>query len=166
MNDSKKTAIKTSGEFGEIPHIPEELPILPVGNILIFPFVVAPLIVTDERRMAMVNEALSDRKIVGIFALKSKDEEEFATNLHDIGTAVLILKMFRIPDGNMGLMVQGLSRIRLKKITQTEPNLKGFVEALPEDTSRSVQIDALVREVTDMFQQIISISPFLPDELG
>jgi len=166
MNEENGTIVHQPGEFGELPEIPDELPLLPVSNILIFPYVVAPLVITDERRMALINEALSDRKIVGLFAIKSKDEEERAADLYTVGTAILILKMFRIPDGNMGLMIQGLSRIHLDKITQTEPYLKGKVRLIPEDTRSSIKIEALVREVVETFQQISSISPLIPDELG
>jgi len=166
MKEQDDSIIHHPGEFGDVPDIPEELPLLPVSNILIFPYVVAPLVITDERRMALINEALSDRKIVGLFAMKSRGEEEGPMDLYNIGTAVLILKMFRIPDGNMGLMIQGLSRIRLEKITQTEPHLKGQVHLISEDVTESVKIEALVREVVEIFQQIVSISPFLPDELG
>ena len=166
MSDTKDSILLQPNEFSDMPDIPDELPILPVSNILIFPYVVAPLIITEERRMALVNEALSDRKIVGLFAAKSREDEEGPEELYDVGTAVLILKMFRIPDGNMGLMIQGLSRIRLLKITQTDPYLKGSVRLVPEDMSRSVKIEALVREVGETFEQIVSISPFLPDELG
>jgi len=165
MNGKNENIIHQLGDFGDAHNIPSELPILPLANILIFPYVVAPLVISDERRMAMVNDALSDRKIIGLFALKSKEEEVSAGNLYDIGTAVLILKMFRIPDGTMGLLVQGISRIRLLKILHMEPYLKGMVEAIPEQTAKSVKIEALVREITEQFQQIVSISPFLPDEL-
>ncbi|MFH1943122.1 MAG: endopeptidase La [bacterium] len=166
MNQKNGKTINAQGDFGDIPEIPAELPILSVSNILIFPFVVAPLVITDERRMSLINEALTDRKIVGLFAVKSAEDEADAANLYNIGTAVLILKMFRISDGNMGLMIQGLSRIRLRKITQTEPHLKGIVQSIPEAVSRTVKIEALVREVTEIFQQIVAISPFLPEELG
>ncbi|MBN2029322.1 endopeptidase La [bacterium] len=166
MAEQNKNVLHKPGESSDLPHIPDELPILPVANILIFPYVVAPLVITDEQRMALVNESLSDRKIMGLFAMKSKEEEIRIENLHKIGTAVFILKMFRISDGNMGLMIQGLSRIRLKKITQEKPFLKGLIQTILEDTSRSVKIEALVREVTELFQQIVSIAPFLPDELG
>ncbi len=166
MNDQDHNVLHQPGEFGDIPDIPEELPILPVGHVLIFPYVVAPLVITDERRMAMVNEALSDRKIVGLYALKNSDNELNVDNLYDIGTAALILKMFRIPDGNMGLMIQGLSRIRLQTLTEADGHLKGRVQLIPEDRSKSVKSEALVREVIEVFQQIVSISPMFPDELG
>jgi len=166
MEEQNQNVIHQPGDFGDIPEIPGELPILPVTNIIIFPYVVAPLVITDERQMGLINEALSDRKIVGLFATKANKSEGDTENLYGIGTAVLILKMFRIPDGNMGLMIQGLSRIKLERITRREPHLRGIVRLLPEDTSRSVKIEALVREVTEVFQQIVSLSPFLPDELG
>jgi len=166
MLDGSDTQIFQPGDFGEPPEIPDVLPILPIANILIFPYVVAPLVITDEERMSMINDALSERKIVGLFALKSKDGGFKRDNLHDIGTAVLILKMFRIPDGNMGLLIQGLSRIELKEIKEDGDHLRGRVRLIPEIFDSGVKIEALVREVAEIFQEIVEISPFLPDELA
>ncbi|MBN1780019.1 endopeptidase La [bacterium] len=149
-----------------MPVIPDELPLLPMANILVFPYVVAPIIITDEERMSVINEALSDRKIVGLFGIRSTEEDGRRDNLYPVGTAVFILKMFRIPDGSMGLMVQGLTRIRLEKITQHKPFPKGKVALIPEDTSVSVKVEALRREVLEIFQEIVSLSPLLPEELG
>ncbi len=165
-NKQNQKAQHVADEFSDLPDIPLELPILPMNNILIFPNIVAPMIINEEKQISVINEALSDRKIVGLFAQKTKKLSEQSDALYDVGTAVFILKMFRIPDGNMGLMVQGLSRIRLESITQTDPFMKGKIRIIPEDKSRSVKTEALLREVTEIFQQIVSLSPFLPDELG
>jgi len=167
-----ETKIKTNfihqpGNYKEEVEIPQDLPLLPVTNTIVFPYVVAPLVITDERNMAMVNEALSQRKMIGVFVNKvTGDEENRPLDLYDVGVAVFILKMFRLPDGSMGLMVQGLSRIRLQEITQKEPFLRGRISAIPEETGKSVRIQALVREIEELFQQVVSISPILPDELG
>ncbi len=169
MDEKKKPGQNShplAGEFSDLPDIPLELPILPMNNILIFPNIVAPMIINEERQISVINEALSDRKIVGLFAQKAKKLKEQNDTLYDMGTAVFILKMFRIPDGNMGLMVQGLSRIRLENIIQTDPFMKGRIRIIPEDKSRSVKTEALLREVTEIFQQIVTLSPFLPDELS
>ncbi len=166
MEAQNPNMMLNAGDFGDPPKIPGELPVLPMSNILIFPYVVAPLILSDEARIAVVNEALSDRKMVALFALKSKDGGTGPDNLYKIGTAVFILKMFRLPDGGMGLMVQGLSRIRLESVLQKEPVLKARIALIPEDEKRSIKIEALVREITELFQQIVSLSPLLPDELG
>ncbi|MBN2416406.1 endopeptidase La [bacterium] len=165
-DESDSKHIFQPGDFGEPPDIPDELPILPVANILIFPYVVAPLVITDEERMSMINDALSERKIVGLFALKSKEDGAVRSNLHDIGTAVLILKMFRIPDGNMGLLIQGLSRIELQEIRGEGTHLRGHVRLIPESVQKGVKVEALVREVSEIFQEIVDISPLLPDELS
>jgi len=166
MNSNKNSIIHQPGDFKNIPEIPEEIPVLPTNNILIFPYVVAPLIISDEEQMAMINEVLSQRKIIGIFARKS-DEDEAGLKLYDIGTAVLILKMFRVSDGNMGLMIQGLSRIKLKNLIEDDVYLKAKVKTIEEQSPpESVKTEALVREVTDVFQQIINLSPFIPDELS
>lgn len=152
--------------FNELTNIPDELPILPMDNTIIFPYVVAPLVITDPNHIAVVNEALSNRKMLGLFVTRDRDEEQGTVDLFNMGTAVFILKMFRIPDGSMGLMVQGLSRIKLKDITQTNPVLMGTVENIPEIDDESVKVEALVREISELFEQIVQISPFLPDELG
>jgi len=166
MADNKhEKIIHQPGHFKDVPDIPNELPILTVRNTVIFPYVVAPLIITDEGKMTLINEALSDRKIIGLFAQKSGDDKK-ETEFFNLGVAVFILKMFRLPDESMGLMVQGLSRIRLDTITQTEPYMKGKVKLIPEDESHSVKTEALVREVTEIFQQVVQISPVLPDELA
>jgi ATP-dependent Lon protease len=166
MNAQNPNMMLNAGDFGDHPQIPTELPVLPMSSILIFPYVVAPLILSDENRIAVVNEALSDRKMVALFALKSKEGGTSPDNLYKIGTAVFILKMFRLPDGGMGLMVQGLSRIRLESVLQTEPVMKAKIALIPEDETRSIKTEALVREITERFQQIVSLSPMLPDELG
>jgi ATP-dependent Lon protease len=152
-------------DFNDMPEIPQELPILPMSNILIFPYVVAPIILTDEERMAVINEALSDRKIMGVFGIRSTDDDG-QYQLYDIGTAVFILKMFRIPDGSMGLMVQGLSRIRLDTLIQSKPYRRGKVFLVPEDSTNTVKSEALRREVLEIFQEIVNLSPLLPEELG
>jgi len=165
-NANKNSIIHQPGDFKNIPEIPKEIPVLPTNNILIFPYVVAPLIISDEEQMAMINEVLSQRKIIGIFAKKS-DDDESGLKLHDIGTAVLILKMFRVSDGNMGLMIQGLSRIKLIELNQEDIYLKAKVKPIEEQSPpKSVKTEALVREVMDVFQQIINLSPFIPDELS
>ncbi|HDQ45122.1 MAG TPA: endopeptidase La, partial [bacterium] len=164
MNDNP-TILHQPSEFGELPEIPPELPILPMTHILVFPYVVAPIIISDERRMAVINEALSERKMVGLFVQKPP-REDGSRSLCETGTVVFLLKMFRLPDGSMGLMVQGLSRIHLHEIIQEQPYLKGRVSLIPEDMTRSVKIEALRREVIEVFQEIVSLSPFLPEELG
>ena len=165
MNDGP-TLLHQPSDFSDLPDVPSELPILPMSNILVFPYVVAPIIISDEKRMAVINEALSERKMVGLFVQKNKSDSDETIELHEVGTAVFLLKMFRIPDGSMGLMVQGLSRIQLQELTQDDPYLKGKVQSIPEDTSQSVKIEALRREVVEIYQEIINLSPFLPEELG
>jgi ATP-dependent Lon protease len=169
MSDQNPNVLHHPSEFGELPDIPSELPILPMTNMLVFPYVVAPLVISDERRIAVINDALSDRKMVGLFAIQTKNGDATPTNplrLYDVGTVVFILKMFRYPDGSMGLMVQGLSRIRMEQITKADPVLKAKVRIIPEASVDSIKVKALMREVTEIFQQIVSLSSFLPDELG
>ncbi len=165
MNKKDPNVLMHPGEFGDIPDIPSELPILPLTNILVFPYVVAPIIISDDRRIAVINEALSERKMLGLFVIQTKPSEEDAGDtfkLYNVGTAAFILKMFRYPDGSVGLMVQGLSRIRLETITQVEPVLKGRIRIIPEPIADSIKIKALVREVTETFSRLWPFLLFFP----
>ena len=70
MNDGP-TLLHQPSDFSDLQDVPSELPILPMSNILVFPYVVAPIIISDEKRMAVINEALSERKMVGLFVQKT-----------------------------------------------------------------------------------------------
>ncbi len=144
--------------------IPERIPILPMNDTVVFPHVVFPLIVSEKHQIKLVQESLSGSKIIGIFTLKSPDEEK-AENLYSIGTAANVLKMFQVPDGSMRLLIQGISRIRLKTIVQKTPYWTGDIETVESHFEGSLELTALQRGVSDNFQKMVSLSPMLPDEM-
>ena len=152
--------------FGDAPQVPGELPILSV-NLVIFPYIIAPLAVEDPKKVAMINEILTGNKLLALFAERKGKESEAGgkKRLYSIGTMATIIRMFTVPDGSVRLLVRGLSRIRLVEIFQSEPFLKGKIEPAPEVEEKSLEMEALKRNASDLFDRMISLSPNLPEEL-
>ncbi len=147
--------------------IPKELPIIPLLDMVVFPNVILPLIITNEKLISQVNDVLSDNKIIGIFANKPDANGDYNYNdVYKVGTAVVILKMFRRnADSGVRLLVQGLSRIELKKIVQEEPAFIGRVNVLKEKIPKGIKIDALIRNNIETFSNIMRLSPNVPEDL-
>ena len=146
--------------------IPAELPILPLKGQVVFPYLIIPLVVTNEKMIRLTDETLLGNKIVGICTQIRQDTDDPAPDeIYGMGTAALIVKMLRFPDGSIRILVQGLNRIRITKITQTEPYFKARVEVVKEKARKTIESEAMMRNVASVFQRVIALAPYLPDEL-
>ncbi len=144
----------------------ELLPILPLRETVVFPDSMTPLAVGQERSIRLVDEAVAgDRTIALVTSRPAEEEAQSAEDLYDVGTSAVIHKMIRVPDGTLRILVQGQSRIRLTSVEQTEPYLAGRFEDLPDVVGREKEIEALARNVEALFGRIISLVPYLPEEL-
>ena len=142
------------------------LPILPLRESVVFPAGVTPLAIGQERSVRLVDEAVAeDRPIALVTARSSEEEATGAEDLHEVGTSAVIHKMIRVPDGTLRILVQGLDRIHLEAVEQTEPYLAGLFTPLPDVVEREKEAEALARSVEALFGRIISIAPYLPEEL-
>lgn len=146
---------------------PDTLPILPLRNTVLFPGVVIPITVGRDKSINLIKDAYKGDKTIGVVAQKNdKTEDPTIEELNKIGTIAFILKMFRMPDGNTTVIIQGKRRFELKELTQAEPYLKAkigeFKEAKPAEGDK--EFDALVGSLKDIAQQIIKGSPHIPSE--
>jgi ATP-dependent Lon protease len=144
--------------------IPEELPILPRDEVVVYPSLIIPLGTAEQRVIKLIDEAAAGDKLVGFFARRPGSKED--TDLYSIGTAALIARMFKLPDGSVRVFFQGLSRIGLKKITQVEPYLKAEVEVIEDKIEQTTELEALTRNLTGLFQKVVELAPNLPTELN
>src|SRR4026209_1435414 len=148
--------------------IPGELPVLPLRDTVLFPNSFMPLAVAREASVRLIDEATSSGRMIGVFTQREAAVEGPALeDLYPIGTATHIHKMFKLPDGSLRLIVQGLARVRLERIVQTRPYLRGAVitaEEILRDEDH-LEIDALQRNIKSNFQQVVSLSPVLSDDL-
>jgi ATP-dependent Lon protease len=148
--------------------IAEELAILPLRDTVIYPHIVAPLLVTEDPLIKLIDDALADDRIVGVVAAREEVAEEETPSpekLFDVGSAVAVARMFKLPDGKMQLLVQGISRIRITEYTQNEPYLKAKVERLRDVMEEGVEVEGLARNALNLFRQIVNLAPYLPDEI-
>jgi ATP-dependent Lon protease len=148
--------------------IPSELPILPLRDTVLFPNSFMPLAVARESSVRLIDEAISSGKLIGVFTQRDASiEEPQQADLFAVGTASHIHKMFKLPDGSLRLIVQGLARVTLDHVTETRPYLKAHVTPAVEAVNDAdhLEIDALLRNIKTNFQQVVSLSPLLSNDL-
>lgn len=149
--------------------IPTSLPILPVRDIVIFPYMIIPLFVGRDISIRAVDEALLGNKMVLFVTQKDVNIEAPTTkDLHKTGTVGSILRMLKLPDGRFKVLIQGLAKARILKFTQTEPFYSGEIEKIvDQETSEiTVEIEALMRNIKELMDKSVGLGKsFLPDIL-
>ncbi|HMB18888.1 MAG TPA: endopeptidase La [Gaiellaceae bacterium] len=146
--------------------IPETLPVLPLKEMVVFPDSATPLAVGQERSIALVDDVVGrDRMLALITSKDSEVEQPGWDDLYDIGTAALVHRLIRVPDGTLRILVQGLERIRLESRVQDEPYLAGQFSEQPDVVTESKEVEALTRNVQTLFGRIVGLAPYLPAEL-
>ncbi|MDP8206306.1 MAG: endopeptidase La [Candidatus Electryonea clarkiae] len=147
--------------------IPDRLPLITTGDLVVFPGIVVPLAVNDEPTIQMINEVMqnSGPRLLGT-VLKRKDAGEIKSedDLYSVGTAVIILRMLRMPDGSMRIIGQGLHRFKVKSLVQVEPYAIGEIEILRSRARKTVKLEALVRALREDFDHMAELSPQIPEE--
>ncbi len=148
--------------------IPPTLPVLALKNAVVFPLTISPIAVGEKRSLAAVEKSLAGVRLLAAFALKAgsvRKKSLVQKDLYSIGTAVSIVKFLRMPDGTMRLLVQGLERIRLDKLSAEAPFLGADVTPIPEEWEKTTQVEAQMRNVLDRVGRIVSMASYLPEEI-
>jgi ATP-dependent Lon protease len=145
---------------------PDELPILPLRNTVLFPGVVIPITVGRDKSIKLIEEANKGDKTLGVVSQKNDEIEDPAEDdLNSIGTIAHILKLLKMPDGNITVIIQGKKRFKTKEFTQKEPYLRAKIEAFNQvKKPKGKSFDALVSSIKDLASQIIEQSPNIPTE--
>ena len=133
------------------PKIPEVLPVLPLRDIVIFPFMIVPLYVSRDRSIKAVDQALAENRMILLAAQKKQDEDDPGPDdIYPVGTAALIMRMLKLPDGRIRVLVQGLSRARIGAFDEGLAHLQAHIETVtePEGGEKgSLEVEALMRNV-------------------
>jgi len=147
--------------------LPEMLPLLPVRDIVVFPYMVVPLFVSREKSIKALEEALSKDRLIFLVAQKNISEEDPSMkDLYRVGTVGLVMRMLKLPDGKTKILVQGLSKATTKETLQTLPYILVKIENIkdPFITEISVETEALMRNVREQLERIVSYGKLLsPD---
>ncbi len=142
------------------------LPVLPLKESVVFPGAMTPLAIAQERSIRLVDEAVAgDLTIALVTSRDAEEEARTAEDLHDVGTSAVVHKMIRVPDGTLRVLVQGVDRMRLDGLEETEPYLVGRFTPQPDVVEREKEVEALSRSVEALFGRIIAVAPYLPEEL-
>jgi ATP-dependent Lon protease len=147
--------------------IPSELPILPLHNTVAFPFSVIPLSVGIPRSAQLIKEAMKGDHLIGLVSMRdSSIELPQPEQVYEIGTVAKIYHVVESPDHTLQVIVQGLERLRIDQWLETDPYLRARISLAPDPVEPGVEMDALQRSLRDLAQDVIALSPNLPDEVG
>jgi len=169
VSDLEEQAITTEeNDSSASPTIPAELPVLPLRGVVVYPLMVLPLTVGQARSVRLVDEVAVGDRLVGLVASKDPElDEPTPDDAYQMGTAALIHRLIKSPDGTIRIIVQGVERIHIDEWIAEEPYLRAKVSAMPDvvPDEGDVEAEALMRNVVDLFGRLVALVPHLPDEL-
>lgn len=153
-------------DFGQV-EIPNKLPLLPVRDIVIFPYMLLPLFVGREMSIKAIEAALSSNRLIFLVAQKALEvENPTPQDIYKVGTVGLITRMLKLPDGRIKILVQGLAKAKTLKYVQTEPNYIVEIERIsePKVPEVTLELEALMRNVKEQLEKMVTLGKvLLPD---
>lgn len=148
--------------------IPPELPVLPLRDIVIYPFMIVPLFVSRDRSIKAVEEALKENRMILLVSQKDVNKEEpMQEDLYEVGTVAIIMRMLKLPDGRIRILIQGLSRCRVDKVKGTGDYVKANVTPISEPLApdNSLEVEALIRNVRGSMERAASLGKNISPEV-
>ncbi len=152
----------------ESPKLPEVLPVLPLRDVVVYPYVILPLSVSREKSIRAVDTALVENRMILLLSQKQVEMDSPGPgDLYQVGTAALIMRVLKLPDGRIRALVQGLQRVKVEYFTETEALFKARVEPLvePELAAPDLELDALLRSVKQTLEKAVALGKTLPQEV-
>ncbi len=147
--------------------LPPNLFILPINHPVIFPTLLAPILVTLPRQVGMIEEAINRQRIIGLLLTREGEvrEDTRPEALYDLGVAVKIIKRLKMPDGSVNLLVHSIKRFRSRRVLSEQPYIVVETEYLDDISEKSIEMDALARSVISHVKKLSEINPFFTEEM-
>ncbi|HEV7503871.1 MAG TPA: endopeptidase La [Thermoanaerobaculia bacterium] len=148
--------------------IPDVLPVLPLKDTVVFPYIILPLSVGRDKSVLAVDRALSESRVIMLVAQRDAAvDNPGEADLFEIGTAAVIMRMLKLPDGRIRILVQGLSRARVQHISQVEPYLQAKIERIdePQPAAPTMEVEALVRSVKESMDRAVTLGKGISAEV-
>jgi ATP-dependent Lon protease len=146
--------------------LPSTLPILPLKETVVFPDSATPLAIGQERSIRLIDDVVAGDRLLALVSVKDSEAEQPGwDDLYDVGTAAIVHKLVKVPDGTLRILVQGVERIRLEQRVQEEPYLVGEFTTVPDVVKETPELEALTRNVQMLYGRIVGLVPYLPAEL-
>ena len=150
-----------------IEELPDSLPILPLRNMVLFPGVVIPITAGRDKSIRLINDANASGKNIGVVAQKNEeDEDPTKADINTIGTVARILRVLKMPDGNITVILQGKKRFEIEEVVSEEPYITAMVKEVPEKRPKKndTEFNAIIDSLKELAVKIIQESPNLPSE--
>ncbi len=158
--------VQTGVKDSSTPPIPEQIPILALRNVVVFPNLVLPIHVSREKSVAAIEEVFQGNRLIGLLTQKDEQiEDPHFEDLFTIGTIALILRKLVLPEGGTRILVQGLSRFMVKRFTRDTPYFEARIMPLIEEKVDNLRIQALMRSSIEQFKEFVNLSRSLPAEI-
>src|SRR5262249_41987391 len=139
---------------------------LPLKETVVFPDSMSPLAIGQERSIRLVDDVIGGERLLALVTVRDPEVEAPGwSDLYEIGTAAIVHKMIRVPDGTLRILVQGLRRIRFEEPVTDDPYLVARFSVVPDAEEESRELEALTRNGQNLFGRIIGLAPYLPEEL-
>jgi ATP-dependent Lon protease len=146
--------------------LPATLPVLPLKETVVFPQSMSPLAIGQERSVRLIDDVVAGERLLALVTTRDASVEVPGfDDLYEVGTVAIVHKLIKVPDGTLRILVQGLDRVRLDQRIDTDPYLLAEFSALPDVIVETPELKALIRNVQGLFGRIISLAPYLPEEL-
>ena len=146
--------------------LPPALPVLPLKETVVFPDSATPLAIGQERSIKLIDDVVARDRLLALVTVKSEDVEQPGwDDLYGVGTAAIVHKLIKVPDGTLRILVQGVERIRLEGRVQDDPYFVGEFEQMPDVAEETPELVALTRNVQMLYGRIVALVPYLPAEL-
>ena len=155
-------------ESDERPPVPESLPVLPLRDIVIFPFMIVPLYVSRDKSVKAVDSALADNRMICLAAQKDQERETpGAEDLHRMGTVAAIMRMLKLPDGRIRVLVQGMSRAYIDGFERDDPFFLAKLTSVEEEEggAESLEVQALMRNVKEALEKSVNLGKSISPEV-
>jgi len=162
--EEKQTTNETQDEQLKIPEV---LPVLPLRDIVIFPFMIVPLFVSRDRSIRAVDQALAENRMIMLAAQKDPDKEEPAPgDLYDAGTVAIIMRMLKLPDGRIRILVQGITRAKINYLEDNQNFLQARIEEMKEiPPTESLELEALSRNIRSSLEKAVGLGKNISPEV-
>jgi len=157
--------LATGGVDVERP-IPRELPVLPLSDVVIFPFMVAPLLVSSRSSIRLIDEVVGgSRMLIAVLQQNQEIEEPGPKDLHQCGCVARLLKMLKFPDDTVRVLIQGVKRARVLQYEADGEFIRAKISPMEDEFEKGIEMEALARNAAKQFHEIVTLSSNLPEEL-
>jgi len=145
--------------------VPEVIPVLPLSKVVLFPALVLPIAVEKEHHKKLIEDALNKDKLIGLF-LSKVEKDPRPDEIEEYGTIASIIRMIKVPDGTIRVLVQGLRRIKIEKILQEKPYITAQISEIKETPVEEDELEPIKNNLLKIFQEYVEHSPYIPEEIA